>query len=132
MNSDNTFHAALENLCGGTWFSLVGDEDIYENIKHWYVGNGNLTDSSKIPTKEEVEAEVERIKKDDVEVSRTFHRYSLPPGNVDHNGNWTDTDISGAPDEVKAICAAVWTDAVKAAYKEATKNVPLNRDPSLT
>ena len=66
MNSDNTFHAALENLCGGTWFSLVGDEDTYENIKHWYVGNGNLTDESKIPTKEEVEAEVERIKKEEV------------------------------------------------------------------
>ena len=72
------------------------------------------------------------ITKDGVEISRKFHRYALPPGNVDHNGNWTDTDISGAPDEVKAICAAVWTDAVKAAYKEATKNVPLNRDPSLT
>ena len=66
MNSDNTFHAALENLCGGTWFSLVGNEDTYENIKHWYVGNGNLTDESKIPTKEEVEAEVERIKKEEV------------------------------------------------------------------
>ena len=66
MNSDNTFHAALENLCGGPWFSLVGDEDTYENIKHWYVGNGKLTDSSKIPTKEEVEAEVERIKKEEV------------------------------------------------------------------
>jgi hypothetical protein len=66
MNSDNTFHAALENLCGGTWFSLVGDEDTYENIKHWYVGNGNLTDESKIPTKEEVEAEVERIKNEEV------------------------------------------------------------------
>ena len=66
MNSDNTFHAALENLCGGPWFSLVGDEDTYENIKHWYVGNGNLTDESKIPTKEEVEAEVERIKKEEV------------------------------------------------------------------
>ena len=66
MNSDNTFHAALENLCGGPWFSLVGNEDTYENIKHWYVGNGNLTDESKIPTKEEVEAEVERIKKEEV------------------------------------------------------------------
>ena len=66
MNSDNTFHTALENLCGGPWFSLVGDEDTYENIKHWYVGNGNLTDESKIPTKEEVEAEVERIKKEEV------------------------------------------------------------------
>ena len=77
MNSDNTFHAALENLCGGTWFSLVGDEDIYENIKHWYVGNGNLTDSSKIPTKEEVEAEVERIKKE--EVYKTSYILILEP-----------------------------------------------------
>ena len=66
MNTDNTFHAALDNLCGGTWFSLVGDEDIYENIKHWYVGNGNLTDESKIPTKEQVLAEQERIKKEEV------------------------------------------------------------------
>ena len=66
MNSDNTFHAALENLCGGPWFSLVGNEDIYENIKHWYVGNGNLTDDSKIPTKEQVLAEQERIKKEEV------------------------------------------------------------------
>jgi hypothetical protein len=66
MNTDNTFHAALENLCGGTWFSLVGHEDTYENIKHWYVGNGNLTDDSKIPTKEQVLAEVERIKKEEV------------------------------------------------------------------
>ena len=66
MNSDNTFHAALENLCGGTWFSLVGNEDTYENIKHWYVGNGNLTDESKIPTKEQVLAEQERIKKEEV------------------------------------------------------------------
>ena len=66
INSDNTFHAALENLCGGTWFSLVGDEDIYENIKHWYVGNGNLTDESKIPTEAQVLAEVERIKNEEV------------------------------------------------------------------
>ncbi len=72
------------------------------------------------------------IKKDGVEVSRTFHRYALPPGDVDHNGNWTDTDISGAPDEVKAICAAVWTDAIKDAYKKSIKDLPLSRDPSLT
>ena len=66
MNSDNTFLSAVENLCGGAWFTLVGDEDTYENIKHWYVGNGKLTDSSKIPTKAEVEAEVERLKKEEV------------------------------------------------------------------
>ena len=66
MNSDNTFLSAVENLCGGAWFTLVGDEDTYENIKCWMIGNGNLTDESKIPTKEEVEAEVERIKKEEV------------------------------------------------------------------
>ena len=66
MNSDNTFLSAVENLCGGAWFTLVGDEDTYENIKHWYVGNGNLTDESKIPTKEQVLAEQERIKKEEV------------------------------------------------------------------
>ena len=66
MNSDNTFLSAVENLCGGAWFSLEGDENTYENIKCWYVGNGNLTDESKIPTKEQVLAEVERIKKEEV------------------------------------------------------------------
>ena len=66
MNSDNTFLSAVENLCGGAWFSLEGDEDTYENIKCWYVGNGNLTDESKIPTKEQVLTEVERIKKEEV------------------------------------------------------------------
>ena len=65
-HSDNTFLSAVENLCGGSWFSLEGDEDTYENIKCWYVGNGNLTDESKIPTKEQVLAEQERIKKEEV------------------------------------------------------------------
>ena len=66
MKYESTFLSAVENLCGGPYFSLVGDEDTYENITYWYVGNGNLTDESKIPTKEEVEAEVERIKKEEV------------------------------------------------------------------
>ena len=56
------------------------------------------------------------IKKDGVEISRTFHRYTLPPGNIDTDKNWIDTDISAETDEIKAICAAVWTDAVKAGY----------------
>ena len=66
MNSDNTFLSAVENLCGGAWFSLEGDEDTYENIKCWMIGNGNLTDESKIPTKEQVLAEVERSKNEEV------------------------------------------------------------------
>ena len=66
MKYESTFLSAVDNLCGGAYFSLVGDADTYENITHWYVGNGNLTDSSKIPTKAEVEAEVERLKKEEV------------------------------------------------------------------
>jgi hypothetical protein len=65
MNDTSIFISAVINLCGGSWFVLEGD-DAYENIKCWYVGNGNLTDESKIPTKEQVLAEVERIKKEEV------------------------------------------------------------------
>ena len=74
------------------------------------------------------------IKKDGVEISRSFHRYALEPGSINTDKVWTDTDISGEPDEVKAICTAVWTDAVKAAYKTELINA-LNfatRDPNLT
>ena len=66
MKYESIFLSAVDNLCGGAYFSLVGNEDTYENITHWYVGNGKLTDSSKIPTKAEVEAEVERLKKEEV------------------------------------------------------------------
>jgi hypothetical protein len=46
------------------------------------------------------------IKRDDVEISRSFSRYVVAP----------DADITGESTEVKAICAVVHTDAVKAAY----------------
>ena len=48
------------------------------------------------------------IKKDDTELTRAFERYLLNP----------DDDISKEPEEVKAICNAVWTDAVKDAWKK--------------
>ncbi len=48
------------------------------------------------------------IKKDGTELTRSFERYVLHP----------DSDISGQPAEVQAICNAVWTDAVKAAWTE--------------
>ena len=47
------------------------------------------------------------IKKDGVELTRAFERYTLDP----------DTDISGQPTEVAAVCNAVWTDAVKESWK---------------
>ena len=49
------------------------------------------------------------IKKDGVELTRSFHRYVLTP----------DTDLSqrSEPNEVVAICNAVWTNEVKEAWK---------------
>ena len=46
------------------------------------------------------------IKRDDVEISRSFSRHVVTPAD----------DITGESTEVQAICAAVHTDAVKAAY----------------
>jgi|TARA_R110000796_G_scaffold20188_1_gene60320 hypothetical protein len=67
------------------------------------------------------------IKEDGVELSRSFHRHVLHPsdcsadldsdGNPDGTFTHTDTDISGEPAETQAVCNAVWTDAVKAAWK---------------
>jgi len=47
------------------------------------------------------------ITDDGVELSRSFHRHTLS----------CDADISGEDAEVQAICNAVWTDEVKAAYQ---------------
>ena len=49
------------------------------------------------------------IKKDDKELTRSFERYVLHP----------DTDLSqrSEPNEVVAICNAVWTQEVKDAWK---------------
>jgi hypothetical protein len=46
------------------------------------------------------------IERDGVEISRSFHRHVVAP----------DADITGESAEVQAICNAVHTDAVKAAY----------------
>ena len=65
------------------------------------------------------------IKKDDVELTRSFFRYVLLPGTLDASENLVDTDLSAEPAEVSAICNAVWTTDIKAAWKAeliATKN----------
>ena len=51
------------------------------------------------------------IKKDGKELTRSFERYVLQP----------DSDISGEPTEVQAVCNAVWTDTIKAAWTEHLK-----------
>ena len=57
------------------------------------------------------------ITKDDVELSRTFERYTLECGTLDASNNLVETDISAQPVEVQAVCNAVWTDAVKLLQK---------------
>ena len=59
------------------------------------------------------------IKRDGVEIpgARSFNRYSLQAGILDASDNFIETDISGQPAEVQAICNAVWTTDVKAALK---------------
>ena len=57
------------------------------------------------------------IKKDGVELTRSFERYVLQAGTLDASDNLVDTDLSGEPAEVSAICTAAWTTDIKAAYK---------------
>jgi len=57
------------------------------------------------------------IKKDGVELTRTFHRKVLTPGELNASDNLVDTNISGEDADVQAICNAAWTTQVKADYK---------------
>ena len=57
------------------------------------------------------------IKKDGVDLTRSFHRHVLWPGTLDASDNLVDTDLSGEPAEVSAICTAAWTTDVKNSYK---------------
>ena len=57
------------------------------------------------------------IKKDGVELTRSFERYVLQCGTLDASDNLVDTDLSAEPAEVSAICTAAWTSDVKAAWK---------------
>ena len=57
------------------------------------------------------------IKKDGVELTRTFHRKVLQPGTLDASDNLVETNISGEDADVQAICNAAWTTQVKADYK---------------
>jgi len=47
------------------------------------------------------------VMEDNEELSRKYHRHALMP----------DADISNEHTDVQAVCNAVWTDEVKAAYE---------------
>jgi DNA-binding transcriptional LysR family regulator len=53
--------------------------------------------------------EATRIMEDGNELSKTFHRSSLQPGQ----------DLTGIPASVAAICNVAWTEAVVSAYQAA-------------
>ena len=57
------------------------------------------------------------IKEDGKELSRTYHRHVLTPGTLNDSNALVDTNISGEDSSVQSVCNAVWTDAVKNAYK---------------
>ena len=57
------------------------------------------------------------IKKDGVELTRSFNRKVLTPGTLDASDNLVDTNISGEDADVQAICNAAWTTQVKADFK---------------
>ena len=64
------------------------------------------------------------IKKDGVELTRSFERFVLDPGTLDESDNLVDNPLTKEPDgttdiadEVKAVCNAVWTTSVKNAWK---------------
>jgi len=64
------------------------------------------------------------IKKDGVELTRSFNRFVLDPGTLDESDNLVDNPLTKEPDgvtdiadEVKAICNAVWTTTIKDAWK---------------
>ena len=58
------------------------------------------------------------IKEDGTELSRGRHRHVLHPGTLNDSDALVDTDISGEATEVQAVANAVWTDAVKDAWKD--------------
>ena len=62
------------------------------------------------------------IKRDGVEISRSFSRHVVAP----------DADITGESTEVQAICAAVHTQAVKDAYAAHLASVAIASPPEET
>ena len=64
------------------------------------------------------------IKKDGVELTRSFERFVLDAGTLDESDNLVDNPldkesdgVTAIADEVKAICTAAWTTSVKDAWK---------------
>ena len=57
------------------------------------------------------------IEEDGTEISSSFSRRTLSPGDLDKDNNLVDTDLSSESSEVRSIANIVWTDAVKTSWK---------------
>ena len=64
------------------------------------------------------------IKEDNKEITRSFERYILDPGTLDASDNLVDNPLDKEPDgvtaipqDIKDICAVIWTTEIKNAYK---------------
>ena len=64
------------------------------------------------------------VKKDGVELARSFTRYVLNLGTLDTDDNLVENPLTKEPDgttditdEIKSICTTVWTTSVKNAWK---------------
>ncbi len=65
------------------------------------------------------------IKRDGVEITRSFNRFVLNPGTLDESDNLVVNPLTkepdgttNIPDEVKSVCNAVWTTTVKNLWKQ--------------
>ena len=77
------------------------ENDKIEVVNHWHVQVRNAT----------------VIKEDGKELTRTFQRHVVDPGELDASDNLVARDISGEDADVQAICNAAWTQSVKDAWK---------------
>ena len=64
------------------------------------------------------------IKEDSKELTRSFERYVLDPGTLDASDNLVDNPLDKEPDgvtaipqEIKDLCAVIWTTTIKNAWK---------------
>ena len=64
------------------------------------------------------------IKEDGKELTRSFERYVLDPGTLDASDNLVDNPLDKEPDgttaipqEIKDLCAVIWTTSIKNAWK---------------
>jgi hypothetical protein len=64
------------------------------------------------------------LKEDGKELSRSFFRYVLDPGTLDASDNLVDnplekeTDgVTAIPQDIKDLCAVIWTTNIKNAWK---------------